>query len=66
MTTQWVLVALTAVLAGAYLARQTWRAWSASGCGKGCGCGPAPASPKGLVSADELTARVKGRASGGG
>jgi hypothetical protein len=65
MTTQWILVGLTALLAGAYLARLTWRSWTASGCGKGCGCSAAPAKQPGLVSADELTARVKGRAPGG-
>jgi hypothetical protein len=65
MTLQWILVALTALLAGAYLARQLWRAWAGSGCGTGsCGCASAPAKPAGLISTADLTARVKGRGSG--
>ena len=62
MTTQTLLVTLTATLAGAYLARQTWRAWTASGCGKSCGCAAVSGQVStGLVTPADLTARVKGR-----
>ena len=64
MTTQAILVALAAAAAAAYLARLAWTSWSSSGCGKGCGTSCAP--PPTLVTPDDLTARVKGRASGGG
>lgn len=64
MTTQGILVALTAVVAGVYLARQTWRTWTASGCNKGCGCTSAKTAPAGLISAEDLTVRVKQRGAG--
>ena len=66
MTLQWTLVALVAAAALAYLAWQSWRTWTASGCGKTCGCPGGKAEKPGLVTADDLLARVRGRQGGGG
>ena len=66
MTLQWILVALVAAAALAYPGRQTWRTWTASGCGKTCGCPGGKAEKPGLVTADDLLARVRGRRGGGG
>jgi hypothetical protein len=60
MTVQWLLVAVVAAIAAAYLARKTWRSW-AGGCGKGCGCAAPPSRQAGLIAAEELTSRVKVR-----
>jgi hypothetical protein len=61
---QVILVGLCVALALAYLARRGWRTWRgrAAGCG-GCKCAPAPetrpAAP--LISAEQLTARLRHR-----
>jgi hypothetical protein len=59
---QLVLVALCVAAAAAYVARRTWRAWrgAGAGCG-GCRCaGPAPqAKAAPLISAADLTARLR-------
>jgi hypothetical protein len=59
------LVALSAVLALAYLGRRSWRTWGSgrSSCG-GCGggCTPTPerkARSTALISTEELTARLR-------
>jgi hypothetical protein len=58
MTLQWLLVALAAGMAAAFLARQTWRTWS-GGCGKGCGCSTSPRKEPALIGTDELTSRLR-------
>ncbi len=65
MDWQWPAVGVSIALAAAYVARQTWRTWSAkkAGCG-GCSCagktGPASAQDGStLISPSELTARLR-------
>jgi hypothetical protein len=61
-----IIVALTAI----YLARQTWRTWSAkkAGCGGSCGCSgktgtPAEVNGHGtLIAPSEITLRRRGGA----
>ena len=66
MSVQWILVALVAAAALAYLGRQSWRTWAASGCGKTCGCPGGQAEKPGLVTADDLLVRMRRRQGGGG
>ncbi|MFO0927665.1 MAG: FeoB-associated Cys-rich membrane protein [Gemmataceae bacterium] len=64
MSTQEWLVAATVAGAVGYLVWRYARSWRRRGCDTGCGgCGSKAAAPAGLVSLDELTARVKGRGS---
>jgi hypothetical protein len=67
MDWQWVAVAASVAAAAIYLARQTWRTWAGrkAGCGN-CSCAnkndTASARPATrLISADELTARLRRR-----
>jgi hypothetical protein len=66
MDWQFWLTAVCVVLAATYLARRSWRTWSKSskGC-TGCGCAGkgAPAGTTGvpLISADDLTGRLRSR-----
>ena len=63
MTSQLVLVAVAILIAGSYVAWQTYRTWfpSGEGCSGGCGCSTPMKSPAGenLTSATQLTARVR-------
>jgi hypothetical protein len=65
VTVQWILVALVAAAAAAYLGRQAWRTWTATGCGKSCGCSGPRSEKPGLVAADDLLTRVRQRREGG-
>jgi hypothetical protein len=70
---QFALVALAVAAAAAYLIRRAWRTWGASkgGCGGGCcAAGKAqalsserPTTAVTLVSAEQLTARLRRRRS---
>jgi len=56
----WQLLAVGVIVAAAvsYLARQTWRTWSAkkSGCG-GCGCGSKSNDNATVIPVEQLTLR---------
>jgi hypothetical protein len=59
---QILLVAVAALVAVGYLARQAWRTW-AGGCSGGCCKKTAPGQQaKPLIAADELLGRVRQRA----
>ena len=68
MDWQLTVVALSVAGAVVYLGRQTWRTWSAKGCG-GCGCGgkkasagtPGQAAPLALIPVEHLTLRSRSR-----
>jgi hypothetical protein len=67
MLWQWSAVALSVLVAVAYLARQTWRTWAGrkSGCGE-CSCAAKKeTSPRGssvpLIPTSELTSRLRRR-----
>jgi hypothetical protein len=66
MDWQWFAVAVCVGVAGAYLARQTWRTWAGrkAGCGS-CSCagkaGAQAAAAAPLISVSELTARLRRR-----
>ena len=74
MDAQLVLVALVVAAALAYLGRRAWRTWAGSkaGCGGGCACPGKPQAPasagdapaNGLISAEQLTARIRRRGGG--
>jgi hypothetical protein len=67
MDWQWVAVAVSVTAAAVYLGRQTWRTWAGrkASCGN-CSCAnktdttPARTATR-LISADELTARLRRR-----
>jgi hypothetical protein len=67
MIWQWLAVAVCVVMAGGYVARQTWRTWAGRGTGCGaCSCaGKTPSAaenaPIRLISTSELTARLRRR-----
>jgi hypothetical protein len=62
MDLQDVLVAVIALAAAGYLARQAWRTWAGAGCSGGC-CKNAvpPAKEPPLISPEELLGRVRRR-----
>jgi hypothetical protein len=62
MILQNILVAVVALAAASYLARQTWRTWASSGCSGGCCKNPVPtAKETPLISTEELLGRVRRR-----
>ena len=60
MDWQLAVVLLIVGVSAAYLARQTWRAWTGQkGCKTGCGCGPKTAAEPPLIRSEELTIRPR-------
>jgi hypothetical protein len=61
---QEILVAVLALAAVGYLARQVFRTWSGSGCANGCCKKAAEQAPsRALIPAEELLGRVRQRSS---
>jgi hypothetical protein len=64
MIMQLILVSLLVAGASLYLARRAWRTWSARGCSGGCCKSADTASPKALITSDDLLGRLRQRQTG--